>query len=100
MEIRPVQKNTNKLQGTCNSLVTKKAYEVYSYVIGERPEIITGNCRGGFGVSELIAFLYTSSFPKDEWKIRVKEAFKGMEKYLIKILTIIFSKFYIIFNIK
>jgi hypothetical protein len=79
MEIHPVQKNTNKLQGTCNSLVTKKAYEVYSYVIGEQPEIITGNCRGGFGVSELIAFLYAGSFPKDEWKIRVKEAFEGMK---------------------
>jgi hypothetical protein len=36
------------------------------------------NCRGGFGVGELIAFLYAHSFPKTEWRQRVDEAFKGM----------------------
>src|SRR5581483_9599274 len=32
------------------------------------------NCRGGFGVGELVAFLYAHSFPKDEWDKRVREA--------------------------
>lgn len=39
----------------------------------------TGWCRGGFGISELVAFLYARSFPKEEWHKRVQEAFTGME---------------------
>jgi hypothetical protein len=33
-------------------------------------------CRGGFGLYELIAFLYARSFPKDEWEKRAEEAFQ------------------------
>ncbi len=61
------------------SVVALKAYEVYTEVFGSQKALITGECRGGFGVSELIAFLYASSFPRSEWKQRVDEAFKGME---------------------
>lgn len=59
-------------------VVSMRAYEVYCHVYGPQLALITGNCRGGFSAGELIAFLYAYSFPKEEWKIRVDEAFKGM----------------------
>lgn len=59
--------------------VTLRAYEVYKHCYGEQEALITGSCRGGFGVGELIAFLYAHSFPKEEWKKRADEAFKGMQ---------------------
>jgi hypothetical protein len=59
-------------------VVSLRAYEVYCEVFGEQPAIITGSCRGGFGISELVAFLYAHSFPHSEWRVRVDEAFKGM----------------------
>jgi hypothetical protein len=62
----------------CPKVVTLAAYEVYCHVYGEQEALITGNCRGGFGVGELVAFLYARSFPKHEWRARVDEAFNGM----------------------
>ncbi|AMV34557.1 hypothetical protein VN12_20705 [Pirellula sp. SH-Sr6A] len=53
------------------------AYEVYSHVFQPQQALIEGNCRGGFGIGELIAFLYARSFPKSEWKQRVEEALDG-----------------------
>jgi hypothetical protein len=53
-----------------------RAYEVYCEVYSPQEAIITGNCRGGFSVGELVAFLYARSFPKEEWRKRVDEAFK------------------------
>ena len=41
--------------------VYMKAYEVYSHVYSPQPAMIEGECRGGFEVNELIAFLYASS---------------------------------------
>lgn len=58
--------------------VTLLAYEVYREVHGEQVALVTGNCRGGFGLGELIGFLYARSFPKSEWRVRVKEAYDGM----------------------
>lgn len=58
--------------------VTLRAYEVYVHCHGEQPKMVTGDCRGGFGAGELIAFLYARSFPKAEWRDRVDEALKGM----------------------
>lgn len=55
------------------------AYEVYCAIHGPQPAMVTGGCRGGFGVAELIAFLYARSFPREEWRKRVDEAFVGME---------------------
>lgn len=74
--IHPVQ---NAKISYCPQVVTLRAYEVYKHVYGEQPALITGWCRGGFGVGELIAFLYAYGFPKSEWRQRVDEAFKGME---------------------
>jgi hypothetical protein len=58
--------------------VTMRAYEVYCHCHGEQEAMVTGGCRGGFGVGELVAFLYARSFPKSEWRARVEEALAGM----------------------
>ncbi len=65
--------------GRCPQVVTLRAYEVYASVYGPQGTMITGDCRGGFSTSELIAFLYARSFPKEEWRKRVDEAFHGAE---------------------
>ena len=54
------------------------AYEVYCHVYSPQEALITGSCRGGFGIGELISFLYAKGFPKEEWRDRVDEAFGGM----------------------
>lgn len=59
--------------------VTMRAYEVYCHVYGAQEAMVTGNCRSGFSVGELIAFLYAHSFPQEEWRVRVHEAFEGMK---------------------
>ncbi|KKL79809.1 hypothetical protein LCGC14_2011120 [marine sediment metagenome] len=53
--------------------VALRAYEVYCHLYGEQEALVTGNCRGGFGVGELVAFLYARSFPQDEWRQRVDD---------------------------
>ena len=78
LEFHPIQTVDHK-GGKITQLVTLKAYEVYSHIYSPQNALITGHCRGGFSTGELIAFLYASSFPKDEWRKRVDEAFKGME---------------------
>lgn len=81
-EMHPVQTRTkNSYSGKISSDVTLKAYEVYCEVYGPQPALVDlagRNCRGGFSVGELIAFLYARAFPKNEWEQRVDEAFKGM----------------------
>ena len=62
--------------------VYMRAYEVYSEVYGPQEAMIDlegRNCRGGFGVGELVAFLYAHSFPREEWRKRVDEALDGAE---------------------
>ncbi len=53
-----------------------RAYEVYCEVYAPQEALITGWCRGGFSIGELVAFLYAHSFPKEEWRVRVDEAIK------------------------
>ena len=77
METHPVQTVDNK-GGKLRTEVTLAAYEVYCHIFAPQKALITGNCRGGLSTGELIAFLYARSFPKDEWKKRVAEAFDGM----------------------
>lgn len=76
-ELHPVQ-TVDHRGGKIRTLVTLRAYEVYSAVYGPQEALITGGCRGGFGTGELIAFLYARSFPKAEWSDRVREAMNGM----------------------
>lgn len=64
----------------CPQVVTRRAYEVYCHIYGPQEALITGGCRGGFSAGELIAFLYARSFPQSEWRVRVHEAFRGMEQ--------------------
>jgi len=54
------------------------AYEVYCHVFCPQPAMIEGECRGGFGIGELVAFLYARQFPKAEWRQRFEDACKGM----------------------
>lgn len=84
-EMHPVQTHSLNRDGSgsgqLTSAVTLRAYEVYCAVYGPQPAMVDlagRGCRGGFGIGELIAFLYARSFPKDEWHRRVGEAFKGM----------------------
>ena len=62
------------------TVVTMLAYEVYCAIYGPQQAIVTGDCRGGFGAGELIAFLYARNFPRSEWRQRVDEALTGMEQ--------------------
>jgi hypothetical protein len=75
---RPVQQvSRSNERSKIGNAVHMAAYEVYSHVYAPQQALIEGNCRGGFGMGELIAYLYARSFPKSEWKQRVKEAFNG-----------------------
>jgi len=77
--VHPVQNNRYTGKGQCPQVVTMAAYEVYSSIFGPQEAMITGECRGGFGAGELIAFLYARSFPREQWTCRVDEAFRGMK---------------------
>ena len=82
VETHPVQvHHYARANPRASTKVTLAAYEVYCHMYGAQAAIVTGNCRGGFGATELIAFLYARSFPKSEWRARVDEAFKGMDGF-------------------
>lgn len=77
--VHPVQVRRNTSgSGSAPAALTLRAYEVYSHVYSPQPAMIEGGCRGGFGVGELMAFLYARSFPKSEWSARVDEALRGL----------------------
>lgn len=76
----PVQRPHNSRERSeCPQAVTLMAYEVYCHIFSPQEAIISGGCRGGFGVGELIALLYARNFPKSEWKSRFDEAITGMK---------------------
>jgi len=75
----PVQTECCHRGGVAPQVVTLRAYEVYTRLYGAQPAMVTGGCRGGFGVGELIAFLYARSFPESEWRTRKQEAFAGLK---------------------
>ena len=72
MDKMPVQKNS--APSSVPIEVYLRAYEVYCEVFGAQEAIITGNCRGGFGIQEIISLLYARSFPREQWKTKFKEA--------------------------
>lgn len=82
-ETHPVQivdRNGNRIDGgRVPKVVTMLAYEVYSAVYGPQEALVTGDCRGGFGTGELIAFLYARNFPRSEWLKRCDEALRGQK---------------------
>jgi hypothetical protein len=78
----PVQIHGDLQSGKIPWAVHMMAYEVYSAVFGPQEALVDlegRNCRGGFGIGELIAFLYARNFPRSEWRNRVDEALKGLE---------------------
>lgn len=81
VKTHPVQKSRLLTRETaaCPQVVTMRAYEVYCKVFRPQEALITGECRGGFGLGELVAFLYARSFPQSEWDARFKEALGGMK---------------------
>lgn len=77
----PVQaRPRDQRAATAPESVYMRAYEVYAHVHGPQEAMIdhARGCRGGFASGELIAFLYAHSFPKDEWRQRADEAFRGL----------------------
>jgi len=82
IEVHPIQVKTHPhTPPRVPKIVTMRAYEVYCHLYRPQEAIVTGGCRGGFGASELIAFLYAYPFPKNEWERRVQEAFNGMKGF-------------------
>ena len=57
--------------------VAKHAYEVYTYIYPGQT-FARLHERGGFGVGEVIAFLYARQFPQQQWRVLVDGAFRGM----------------------
>lgn len=78
-ETHPIQTECCHRGGRAPTAVTLAAYEVYVAVFGEQRALVEGDCRGGFGVGELVAFLYARSFPRAEWRARVDEALTGFK---------------------
>ncbi len=78
IKTHPVQQPHANERSEIRTLVSLRAYEVYSHVYAPQKALITDGCRGGFSTGELIAFLYAHSFPKEEWRDRADEAFRGM----------------------
>ena len=56
-----------------------RAYEVYSVVYSPQEALVEGGCRGGFGLEELVGFLYAYGFPREEWRDRVEKAWREMD---------------------
>lgn len=79
IETHPVQKPDRRGQAVAPKSMTMLAYEVYCHIYGPQEALVTGWCRGGFSVGELLAFLYAHSFPRSEWRARAEEAFAGMK---------------------
>lgn len=80
METHPVQTHSSgREQAVAPTSMTLRAYEVYCHLYGPQEAMVTGWCRGGFAVSELLAFLYARSYPQAEWQARTAEAFAGMK---------------------
>lgn len=80
VQTHPVQTHSHRRgPAKAPTAVTLRAYEVYCHVYSPQEALVTGECRGGFSLGELVAFLYAHSFPKPEWRARVDEAFRGME---------------------
>lgn len=78
VETHPVQTRGTR-GGRCPKVVTMRAYEAYCEVFRPQEALVTGDCRGGFGTNELIAFLYARTFPRSEWDERFHEAMRGAE---------------------
>lgn len=65
--------------------IQQEAYEVYAHCHGKQDSLLrVGDCRGGFGTIELIAYLRARQFPREEWRQRVEEAFSLMNRVKLR----------------
>jgi len=80
-KIWPIQRSNKRYneQASVPKVVYMAAYEVYCYIYSPQQAMIEDGCRGGFGLGELTAFLYARTFPKEEWRNRTNEAFRGID---------------------
>jgi hypothetical protein len=79
IEVHPVQNHKHAhVRQLAPAVLTMRAYEVYCHIYRPQEAMVTGDCRGGFSVGELLCFLYARSFPKEEWSKRFDEANRGM----------------------
>jgi len=70
-----------RFQGLAPEAVYMAAYEVYVHLYGEQRAMIDlegHGCSGGWGTGEMVAFLYARAFPREQWRARVDEAFRGL----------------------
>lgn len=75
----PAQIDRHGAGGRIPWAVHMAAYEVYCEVFRPQEALVKDGCRGGFGVAELIGFLYARKFPKSEWRQRFDEALDGIK---------------------
>jgi hypothetical protein len=78
----PAQIGRSGASGKIPWAVHLMAYEVYSEIFGKQDALVDRvgrNCRGGFGIAELIGFLYARNFPRDQWDKKFHEAIDGLE---------------------
>ena len=81
-EMHPVQTiRVVRGQSKLSTDVTMIAYEVYCHIHQPQEALVTGGCRGGFGVGEIIAYLYAYPFPKHQWADRAQHVFDNMENF-------------------
>ena len=78
-DIMPVQTRPYHSDGRLRKEVVLRAYEVYVHCYGEQRAMVEGGCRGGFSTGEIVAMLYARTFPREEWRNRMEEAYKHME---------------------
>lgn len=80
VEVFPVQnhRRVDHKPVVAPKIVVMRAYEVYCALYGEQGAMVTGECRGGFEIGGLLAFMYARTFPKAEWRERFEEALRGM----------------------
>lgn len=64
--VHPIQKSRLMLRDRTYApqVVTMRAYEVYVHLHGEQEALVTGECRGGFGVGETRRFPLRPVFPE------------------------------------
>lgn len=81
IKLMPIQKShlLPRDAAVVNEDVYMQCYKIYSAIHGPQQAMIEGHCRGGFGVGELVAFLYAGNFPQNEWRKRCDDALKGMK---------------------
>jgi hypothetical protein len=78
--VMPVQAITkDRKPATLRAEVVLRAYEVYCHVYGKQEAMVTGGCRSGFSSGEIVAMLYARTFPQNEWRDRLDEAFRDMK---------------------